>query len=68
MSRDYAKGLADGRTDGQTGDNHLPSRALKRLFQPDQLLPGAENRHDQYRKGYLRATKTKPACAAPLRV
>ncbi len=68
MSRDYAKGLADGHTDGQTGDNHLPSRALKRLFQPDQLLPGAENRHDQYRKGYLQGhedeTRLRSAAAS----
>lgn len=57
MNKDYTHGLADGHADGQTGDNRLPSRALKRLFQIDQLLPGAENRHDQYRKGYVQGNE-----------
>jgi hypothetical protein len=53
MNRDYNDGLQNGHTDGQGGENRLPSRALKRLFQPDQLLPGATNRHDEYRRGYV---------------
>lgn len=57
MNKDYAKGLTDGHSDGQTGDNRLPSRALNRLLQPDQLLPGAQNRHDQYRKGYAQGNE-----------
>lgn len=57
MNKDYTHGLADGHADGQTGDNRLPSRALNRLFQIDQLLPGAENRHDQYRKGYVQGNE-----------
>ena len=57
MNKDFAQGLVDGHADGQTGDNRLPSRALKRLFQSDQLLPGATNRHDQYRKGYVQGNE-----------
>ena len=53
MNNDYSKGMLHGHTDGKVGDNNLPSRAAKRLLKLDQLLPGAENRHDEYRRGYM---------------
>ncbi len=52
MNRDYAEGLKHGHTDGESGDNKLPVRALKRLAKLDQLLPGATNRHAEYSRGY----------------
>jgi hypothetical protein len=53
MNRDFTQGLSHGHKDGEDGNNDLPVRALKRLFKPDQLLPGAPNRHDEYRRGYV---------------
>ena len=53
MTKDFSKGNQHGHEDGKEGDNHLAMRSVKRLFQPDQLLPGAENRHGEYRRGYL---------------
>lgn len=52
MSKDYSKGNKDGHEDGRQGDNRLASRSLKRLIKPDQLFPGAGNRHDEYVRGY----------------
>lgn len=67
MSRDYSQGLEHGHEDGKEGENRLPSRALKRLFQVDQLLPGSENRHGEYRRGYVQGfeDETRLKAAAP---
>jgi hypothetical protein len=53
MSKDFSNGNKHGHEDGKQGENRLASRAFKRFLQIDQILPGAENRHDEYRRGYL---------------
>lgn len=53
MSKAFSQGNQDGHEDGKTGDNHLAKRAFKRLFNPLSYAPGAENRDDEYRRGYL---------------
>ena len=52
MSKDFSNGNQHGHEDGKTGDNRLASRSVKRLFKADQVILGAENRHDEYRRGY----------------
>ncbi len=50
---DFAKGNALGRGDGKAGENRLPSRAAERLLHIGSYLPGAENRDDEFRRGYI---------------
>ncbi|WP_295386132.1 hypothetical protein [uncultured Thiodictyon sp.] len=53
MSQDFAIGNQHGHEDGRGGDNRLAARAARRLLDLGSYLPGAENRDDEYRRGYL---------------
>ena len=54
-NHDFENGVEHGHEDRAAGKgNCLASRSLKRALSLDQLLPGAENRHDQYRGGYVK--------------
>lgn len=54
MAKDFSKGDQLGHEDGKNGDNRLALRALQRIAtNPSSWLPGAENRDNEFRRGYL---------------
>jgi len=60
MSKDYSKGYKQGQQDGANGDNNLAMQSFKRLFtEVGSWLPGADNRGDQFRAGYLAGFEDK---------
>lgn len=52
MSKSYSEGYTLGQQDGAGCENRLPARAWMRLAHVGSYLPGAENRDDEWRKGY----------------
>jgi hypothetical protein len=53
MSKTYSDAYALGQKDGASGDNRLPMRAwMRTLTNMGSYLPGAENRDDEWIKGY----------------
>lgn len=51
--KNWEKGYRDGETDQAGGKGKSTFvRPLKRLFKPDQLFPGSQNRFDNYLGGY----------------
>lgn len=60
MSKTYSDGYALGQKDGANGENRLPARAwVRSLTHLGSYLPGAQNRDDEWIKGYRQGFEDK---------